>query len=145
MRRYETIFILRPNAGEAEINRVIEMATNIIADEKGTIIEINKWGLKKLAYLVKKESMGYYVYSDYAGTPAAVAEIERRFRIDDAVLKYMTIKTAKEITAEETQNAITAVAKRDADAAARAAEEAAAEGEEKAETEVEDEAAVEDK
>jgi small subunit ribosomal protein S6 len=109
MRRYETIFILRPNVGEDEINRVVESTTKIILDEKGTIIEMTKWGMKKLAYLIKKESLGYYVYCDYAGTPAAVAEIERKFRIDDTVLKYMTIKTAISITEEGIQEALAAV------------------------------------
>ena len=109
MRRYETIFILRPNVGEDEINRVIESTSKIIVDEKGTIIEMDKWGMKKLAYLIKKESLGYYVYCDYAGTPAAVAEIERKFRIDDTVLKYMTIKTAVSITEEAIQEALAAI------------------------------------
>jgi small subunit ribosomal protein S6 len=110
MRRYETIFILRPNTGEEEINRVVESTSKIILDEKGTIIEMNKWGMKKLAYLIKKESLGYYVYCDYAGTPAAVTEIERKFRIDDTVLKYMTIKTAVSITDEDIQEALDAIA-----------------------------------
>ena len=109
MRRYETIFILRPNVGEDEINRVVESTSQIILDEKGTIIEMDKWGIKKLAYLIKKESLGYYVYCDYAGTPAAVAEIERKFRIDDTVLKYMTIKTAISITEEDIQEALAAI------------------------------------
>jgi small subunit ribosomal protein S6 len=110
MRRYETIFILRPNVGEDEINRVVENTTKIILDEKGSIIELEKWGMKKLAYLIKKESLGYYVYCDYAGTPAAVAEIERKFRIDDSVLKYLTIKTANSITEEGIQEAQAAIA-----------------------------------
>jgi small subunit ribosomal protein S6 len=105
MRRYETIFILRPNAGEDEINRVVESTSKIILDEEGTIIELVKWGMKKLAYLIKKETLGYYVYCDYAGTPAAVSEIERKFRIDDFVLKYLTIKTAKSITEEGIEEA----------------------------------------
>ncbi len=109
MRRYETIFILRPSVGEDEINKVVEGTTAIILDEKGTIIEMNKWGMKKLAYLIKKESLGYYVYCDFAGTPAAVAEIERKFRIDDSVLKYMTIKTANSISEDQIQDAIIAV------------------------------------
>lgn len=106
MRRYETIFILRPNVGEDEINRVIENTTQIILNEKGTILEMNKWGMKKLAYLIKKESLGYYVYCDFAGTPAAVAEIERKFRIDDVILKYLTIKTADSMTEENIQEAL---------------------------------------
>lgn len=110
MRRYETIFILRPNAGEEEINRVVESTSKIILDEKGSIIELAKWGMKKLAYLIKKESLGYYVYCDYAGTPAAVSEIERKFRIDDLVLKYLTIKTAKSITEEGIEEAKAAIA-----------------------------------
>lgn len=110
MRRYETIFILRPNAGEEEINRIVENTSKIILDEQGTIIELAKWGMKKLAYLIKKESLGYYVYCDYAGTPAAVAEIERKFRIDDLVLKYLTIKTANSITEEGIEEAKVAIA-----------------------------------
>ena len=109
MRRYETIFILRPNAGEDDITRVVESTSKIIFDEKGTIIELAKWGMKKLAYLIKKESLGYYVYCDYAGTPAAVSEIERKFRIDDMVLKYLTIKTANSITEEGIEEAIAAI------------------------------------
>ena len=112
MRRYETIFILRPSAGEEEINKIIGNTTQIILDESGTIIELNKWGMKKLAYLIKKESLGYYVFCDFAGTPDAVEEIERKFRIDDLVLKYMTIKTAGSINEEEIQQAIAAVAEK---------------------------------
>ncbi len=106
MRRYETIFILRPNVGEEEVKRVIESTTQIILDEQGTIIEIDKWGIKKLAYFIKKESLGYYVYCDYAGMPAAVAEIERKFRIDDLVMKYMTIKTKAAFSENEIKAAI---------------------------------------
>ena len=116
MRRYETIYILRPNLGEEEISTVIENTNAIIQQEKGTIIELNKWGMKKLAYLIKKESLGFYVYCDYAGTPAAVAEIERKFRIDDAVLKYMTIKIASSISAEQIEQAIGDISAREIEA-----------------------------
>jgi small subunit ribosomal protein S6 len=92
MRRYETIFIVRPNVAEGDIETVINRTVSIIEGDGGTIIRIDKWGLKKLAYLIKKESQGYYVYVDYAGVPASVSEIERLFRIDDQVLKYLTVK-----------------------------------------------------
>jgi len=94
MRRYETIFIARPNVAEDEIEAVINRTTSIIDGDGGTIIKIDKWGLKKLAYLIKKESQGNYVFLDYAGVPASVSEIERIFRIDDKVLKYLTVKLA---------------------------------------------------
>ncbi len=92
MRRYETIFIIRPNVAEDEIEAVISKTSSIIEGDGGTIIKIDKWGLKKLAYLIKKESQGYYVYIDYGSIPASVTEMERIFRIDDKVLKYLTVK-----------------------------------------------------
>ncbi len=125
MRRYELIFILRSNLGEEEITKVIDYSQKIITDEGGSVIELNRWGMKKLAYPIKKELQGYYVFCDYAGTPAAVSEIERRFRIDDAVLKYLTIKIADSMTAEEVAAAISTV-KEHNEAARKAAEEEAA-------------------
>ncbi len=122
MRRYETIFILRPNIGEEEINKVIDYATEIIKDAGGVIIELNRWGAKKLAYLIKKESIGYYVFCDYAGDPAIVAEMERRFRIDDSVMKYMTIKTADNLNDEAVQQAIADAVEKAAAEQAEAAE-----------------------
>jgi len=94
MRRYETIFIARPNVGEDEIEVITAKATSTIESDGGTILRVNNWGLKKLAYLIKKENQGYYVYIDYAGVPESIAEIERVFRIDDRVLKYLTVKLA---------------------------------------------------
>jgi small subunit ribosomal protein S6 len=94
MRRYETIFIVRPNIAEDEIEAITSKTTSIIEGDDGTILQIDHWGLKKLAYLIKKESQGYFIYIDYAGVPASVAEIERIFRIDDRILKYLTVKLA---------------------------------------------------
>ncbi len=119
MRRYETVFILRPSQSEDEINAIIENTKNIILNDHGSIIDLNKWGMKKLAYTIKKEIQGQYVFCDFAGTPASVAEFERKFRIDDAVLKYLTIKTADAISEEEIGKAI---AEADAKQAAQAGE-----------------------
>lgn len=93
MRRYETIVIIRPNVGEDDIAGIIDKTTGIIESNGGSIVTVDKWGLKKLAYLIKKEQQGYYVLIEYAGKPEAVAEMERIYRIDDKILKFMTIKT----------------------------------------------------
>jgi small subunit ribosomal protein S6 len=130
MRRYELIFILRPSLGEEQINTVVDYAQKIIGDENGTVVDLNRWGMKKLAYPIKKEFQGYYVFCDFAGTPAAVSEIERRFRIDDAVLKYLTIKIADAITPEEIEAAISETAQRNEAAAEAAKAEEAAQTEE---------------
>jgi small subunit ribosomal protein S6 len=128
MRRYETIFILRPNCSEEEITRIIDNTSQIIQSENGTVIELARWGMKKLAYLIKKETMGYYVFCDYAATPAAVTEIERKFRIDDAVLKYLTVKVAAVMTPATIAEAMAAVSAKAAAAPGGEAEGEAEEG-----------------
>jgi small subunit ribosomal protein S6 len=93
MRRYETICIIRPSAGEEKISAIVEKTTGIIQQSGGNPLRVDHWGVKKLAYLIQKENQGYYIYIEYAGMPEAVKEIERVFRIDEQVLKYMTVKT----------------------------------------------------
>ena len=103
MRRYETIYIIRPNVSEDDITTIIDRTNSVIEQFDGKIVQLDKWGLKKLAYLIQKETQGYYVYSEYSGAPEAVDELERLFRIDEKVLKYMTIKTQDEFTEEFNQ------------------------------------------
>ena len=93
MRRYETIIIVKPGAGEADISSVVEKATGTIEGFGGSIVKNDKWGLKKLAYTINKENQGHYLYLEYAGLPDGVKEMERQLRIDDRVLKFMTVKT----------------------------------------------------
>lgn len=93
MRRYETIYIISPGANEDDINTIIDRTNGVIEKDGGSIVQLDRWGLKKLAYIINKQTQGYYIYAEYAGTPEAVDEIERLFRIDEKVLKYMTIKT----------------------------------------------------
>lgn len=93
MRRYETIYIIRPGATEDDITAIIERTNGVIEKFGGKIDALDRWGVRKLAYAINKETQGFYIFSEYAGMPEAVAEIERLFRIDDKVLKYMTVKT----------------------------------------------------
>lgn len=123
MRRYETIYILRPTLSEDEINTIIENTNTILGTDGGQIISLDKWGLRKLAYLIKKEPQGYYVYCDFATAPANVSEMERKFRIDDSVMKYLTVKLADDIT-EEGIEAARGEHEAEKAAAAAAAEEA---------------------
>lgn len=92
MRRYETIIILKPSLGDDENQAVLDRAAGNIEDGGGALIKTDNWGLKTLAYEIQKETQGYYIYFQYSGTPEAVAEMERLFRIDDRVMKYLTVK-----------------------------------------------------
>ncbi|MDX9834640.1 MAG: 30S ribosomal protein S6 [Desulfobulbus sp.] len=126
MRHYESTFILRPNLGEELTTEIIDRTVGIITGDEGSIICLDRWGIKRLAYEIHKETQGYYVYLNYAAPSKAVDEIERIFRIDDRVLRYLTIKLGDNMTAE----AIEAEMRQIADKAARAAAEAeAVEGE----------------
>ncbi|MDA8164844.1 MAG: 30S ribosomal protein S6 [Desulfobacteraceae bacterium] len=92
MRIYETIAIIRPNVAEDGIGGIIDRAKGIIEGDGGSILKVDKWGLRKLAYPIKKEQQGSYLLAEFNGTAAAVAEMERIFKIDDRILKFMTIK-----------------------------------------------------
>ena len=93
MRRYETIFITYADLPEEDINGLLARYSAIITDRQGIVIKIDKWGKRKLAYEINKQSRGFYVLMDFAGASAIVTEIERNLRIGDHILKYMTVKT----------------------------------------------------
>lgn len=92
MRHYETIVIIKPNAAEADVKAKIEKVSGIINSFHGTVVKVDNWGLKKLAYIINKEQQGIYVYFEYAAVPETIAELERQLRIDDTIIKYITIK-----------------------------------------------------
>ena len=100
MRHYETTYILRPNLGEEQFTEIIDRTNAIITNDQGAVICLDRWGMKRLAYEIKKEVQGYYVYLNYAAPGKTVDEIERIFRIDDRVLRYLTIKLNDSMNAE---------------------------------------------
>jgi len=96
MRRYETITILDPDLSEDQRTDVFSRLQELIPQQGGFLAFVDEWGSKQLGYEIKKRERGYYVRFDYCGTGAVVDEIERLFRIDDRVLKYMTVLTDDE-------------------------------------------------
>jgi len=139
MRHYETTFILRPNLGEDQFSEIIDRTCAIITDDGGTIINTDRWGIKRLAYEIKKEVQGYYVNVNYAAQGKTISELERIFRIDDRLLRYLTIKLDDKMNQE-------AIAKEQEAFAARAvAEEEANEAEETEETKEPTEAPADNK
>ena len=93
MRRYETITILDPDLSEDQRTAVFSKLQELIPQQGGFLAFVDEWGSRQLGYEIKKKERGYYVRFDYCGTGAVVDEIERLFRIDDRVLKYMTVLT----------------------------------------------------
>jgi small subunit ribosomal protein S6 len=91
MRRYETIVIVDPDIGEDQRTIVFDRIRELVPQKGGLLVAFDEWGSRKMAYEVKKKKRGYYLRVDYCGTGELVNEMERQFRIDDRVLKYMTI------------------------------------------------------
>lgn len=106
MRRYEVIFIVSSNLPDTEIDEAVERYLKMVTELKGSIIKVDKWGQRKLAYAIKKHNLGYYVLFDFAGEASIVDELERNFKIDDKVLKFLSVKKADAITAAEIEQII---------------------------------------
>jgi small subunit ribosomal protein S6 len=92
MRVYEELFIVRPDAPEEEIDPLIEQLRQVITQEGGTLDKVEKWGVRKLAYRVAKYNDGQYILLQFSAKPETVKEVERRLRVADLVLKFLTVR-----------------------------------------------------
>src|SRR4030043_404835 len=93
MRRYELIFIVQPELSEEEVKALTDRYIQIITAEKGTLIKTDDWGKRRLAYDINKQSKGTYILVDFFGPGSMIREIERNLKIDDNILKFITVKT----------------------------------------------------
>jgi small subunit ribosomal protein S6 len=91
MRKYETIFILHPDLSEDDIKSVTTKAQDVISSYKGECFRMDDWGIRKLAYPIKKSARGRYYYLRFDGGSTLIAELERRLRLDDKVLRYQSV------------------------------------------------------
>ncbi len=128
MRRYETVLIIDPDVAEEQRGSLFGRLDEIIDQKNGLLILNDEWGVRKLAYPIKKRVRGDYVRMEYCGDGGLVDEIERFFRIDDRALKYMTVVLDKNADLEKVKQEIAdaAEAKEKAEAARKAAAKAAA-------------------
>lgn len=101
MKRYEIPFIVNTHLTEEEINSLIDHYRTIITDLKGIIVKSEKWGKRKLAYEIKKQTNGFYILLDIVGQSTIIAEVERNFKIDDKILKFMTVKKEDRVDLEK--------------------------------------------
>ena len=91
-REYELIYIARPDLTDEELATIFDRTSKIITDRDGHILTVDEWGKKKLAYEIKKYAKGHFVYLLFLGTPEMVDEVERTFRLDDGLLRFLTVK-----------------------------------------------------
>lgn len=92
MRIYEELFIIKPDVTEEESDQVIEQLKGAITGAGGTVDKVEKWGKRRLAYNIGKYREGAYVLFQFTSAPETVKELERRLRVTDAVIKFLTVR-----------------------------------------------------
>ena len=101
LRRYETIFISRADLPSDEAGGLIDRYTGIIEGMDGTVIKVENWGKRRLAYPIEKKRDGVYVRIDFAAQYKVVTEVERNLRIDDTILRFQTVKLSDKVDMAE--------------------------------------------
>lgn len=99
MRKYETLLLFSPELASENLQEILENLKGVVEREQGSILTLDDWGMRDLAYMVRKQTRGHYVRLEYALPPAGVAELERIVRITDGILKFVSVKLADKIAA----------------------------------------------
>jgi small subunit ribosomal protein S6 len=92
MRIYEELFVVRPDATDEEVDPLIEQLKNVVTQGGGTLDKTEKWGVRKLAYRILKFKEGQYILLQFTAKPETVRELERRLRVADLVIKFITVR-----------------------------------------------------
>lgn len=91
MRKYELMYIIKPELDEEQTNAVIEKFSTLITDNGGEEPSIDKWGKRRLAYEIKDYREGFYVLVNFMGVPDTAQEIDRVMKISDDILRFMIL------------------------------------------------------
>jgi len=101
MRTFETLLLFSPELATEARDALLATLTGVIEREQGQIVIADHWGMRDLAYPVKKLMRGYYVRLEYKAPGATVAELERNIRISDGILKFVTVRLEEATKSEE--------------------------------------------
>ena len=97
MQLYESIFIVRPSVTDEDTNKLIEKMKGVLDRCGATLVKLENWGKKKLAYEVKRERKGTYAYFYFRAPNITVGELERSYRLEDTIIKFLTVHLKKEL------------------------------------------------
>jgi small subunit ribosomal protein S6 len=104
-RLYEILFIADSNLGEPDVDALAAQVQGYVEKEGGRVQKVEKWGKKRLAYLVKRQREGYYVLVVAEAQPPVVKEVERRLRVTDGILRFITVRVDEELRKAERRKA----------------------------------------
>lgn len=99
MRNYESIYIIHPDVVSDELTTLVEKFQKILTDQAAEIHKLDNWGVRKLAYPIKKVERGCYVQTLFAAEPEVIAEFERRLRLDEKIFRFLTVRFEGEFPA----------------------------------------------
>ena len=100
-RTYEILFIADPNLGEPEVDALAAQVQGFVEKDGGRLQKMEKWGKKRLAYDVRRHREGYYVLLVVEGTGAMVKEVERRIKVTDGIIRFLTVRVDEELRKAE--------------------------------------------
>jgi len=95
MKLYETVFIVDPQIGDDGIERCVKKFFDYVEERASEVVRKRKWGLRKLAYQIRKRDQGYYVLINYVADGDLVRDLERELKLDESILRYMTVVVPK--------------------------------------------------
>ena len=101
MRNYEVVFIAAPTISSEELDAFINHAETVIKGKNGRIVKVDNWGKKSLAYKINKFREGYYVVLSIEAEGGAIAELERRFRVTDFIIRFISVRIDEDIKRSE--------------------------------------------
>lgn len=96
LREYDFTVIVRGELPESEAVKALGQYESLMVGEGGEVLKKDDWGIKRLAYPIKKSFRGYYVNYDFVGHPGSVAEMERLMRLDDNILRYLVVRVSED-------------------------------------------------
>jgi len=99
MRNYEAIYIIHPDVVGDELTAMVEKFQKVLTDQAAEIHKLDNWGVRKLAYPIKKVERGCYVQTIFSAEPEVIAEFERRLRLDEKIFRFLTVRFEGELPA----------------------------------------------
>jgi len=97
VRNYEVVFIAAPTLTSEELDAFINHAQTVIEGRNGKVVKVDNWGKKSLAYKINKFREGYYVVLSIEAEGGAIAELERRFRVTDFIIRFISVRIDEDI------------------------------------------------
>jgi len=100
-RTYEVMYIVNPDTADDKIAKLNDAVEKLITKEGGSVVKIDDIGRRRLAYPINKKNEGYYVLFEIEGTGQEIAELERRMRVNDMIIRFMTVRVDEDRKAAE--------------------------------------------